>query len=236
MKTTHIIDKLSELNFDLEDLSLGDFDIIGEACAKKQRGPDSDLYKSVGAFFRPNYERGLLIYSMILNYDIQSFLEIGFGRGYGTLCAAMAMYENGGGSITTVDPRFDDNHINRLKQTFPSEWFDMIEFVPKPSQVYLEEVDNTYDFIYVDGDHMYEAVKRDWELCQDKYNRFILFDDYNPPSEPQSDDIQCYRLIDEIEDDTKELIIMDRRIFFDDRRIADEDIKYGQVLLSREES
>ena len=110
------------------------------------------------------------------------------------------------------------------------------EFVLLNSQVYLDEIDNTYDFIYVDGDHRYEAVKRDWELCQDKYNRFILFDDYNPPSEPQSDDIQCYRLIDEIEDDTKELIIMDRRIFFDDRRIADEDIKYGQVLLSREES
>ena len=29
----------------------------------------------------------------------------------------------------------------------------------------------------------------------------------------------------------KELIIMDRRIFFDDRRVKDEDIDYGQVLI-----
>ena len=36
-----------------------------------------------------------------------------------------------------------------------------------------------------------------------------------------------------VEDDSKELIIMDRRIFFDDRRIEDDDINYGQVLLTK---
>jgi len=48
-------------------------------------------------------------------------------------------------------------------------------------------------------------------------------------------DISCANLIDSIEDKSKELIIMDRRIFFDDRRIPDDEIKYGQVLLTREE-
>jgi len=232
MKTIHIVDKLRELDFELEDLTLGDFDIIGEACAKKQRSKDSDLYKSVGAFFRPNYERGLLIYSIILTYDIQSFLEIGFGRGYGTLCAAMAMYENGGGTITTIDPNFDQTHINRLKQSFPKDWFDMINFVSGFSQNYLFENDDKFDFIYIDGDHRYDAVKRDWQLCEKRYNKLLLFDDYNPVSETQATDIECYKLIDEIEDDSKELIIMDRRIFFDDRRYADDEIKYGQVLLT----
>jgi hypothetical protein len=233
MKTVNIVDKLSELNFELDDLVLGDFDVIGEWCAKKQRGRDSDLYKKAGAFFRPNYERGLLIYSLILEHDIKSFLEIGFGRGYVTLCAAMAMHENGGGTITTIDPNFDQNHIERLKQAFSKEWFDMIIFASDYSQNYLKNNKDNFDFIYIDGDHRYEAVKQDWELCKDRYNKFLLFDDYIPPKDDAPDDIQCSTLIDSIEDDSKELIIMDRRIFFDDRRIEDDDINYGQVLLTK---
>ena len=234
MKKIHIKNKLEELNFSLDDIVLGDFDLIGEWCAKKQRNRDHELYKTAGAFFRPNYERGIFIYSLILEYDIKSFLEIGFGRGYGTLCAAMAMHENGGGTITTIDPNFDQNHIERLRQAFPKEWFDMINFVSGYSQEHLSTNEEKYDFIYIDGDHRYEAVKKDWELCKDRYRKILLFDDYILSSGKQSDDIQCATLIDSIEDDSKELIIGDRRIFVDDRRWTDEQIRSGQVLLTRE--
>ena len=46
-------------------------------------------------------------------------------------------------------------------------------------------------------------------------------------------DIECSKVIDGIKDYKKELIIMDRRIFFDDRRIKDADVDYGQVLIER---
>lgn len=229
-----IVDKLSELGFALDDLTLGDFDVIGEWCAKKRRAEGSELYKKAGAFFRPNYERGLLIYSLIHEYNVKSFLEIGFGRGYGTLCAAMAMHENGGGKIVTIDPNFDNAHIDRLKQAFPKDWFDMIEFVPAYSQKYLSENNDSFDFVYIDGDHRYEAVKQDWELCKERYEKILLFDDYIPPKDDSPDDIQCSTLIDSIEDDSKQLVIMDRRIFVDDRKLADDEINYGQVLLTRE--
>ena len=147
MKQIYIEDKLKELNFSLDNLALGDFDLIGEWCAKKQRNSNSEYYKKFGAFFRPNYERGILIYTLILEYNIKSFLEIGFGRGYGTLCAAMAMQENGGGTITTIDPNFDKAHIDRLKTAFPKEWFDMINFVSAISQNYLFENDDKFDFL-----------------------------------------------------------------------------------------
>jgi hypothetical protein len=234
MQRVSIQEKLSNIGFELEDLSLGDFDVIGEWCAKKQRGRDSDLYKKVGAFFRPNYERGLLIYSLIHEYNVKSFLEIGFGRGYGTLCAAMAMHENGGGKIVTVDPNFDNAHIDRLKQAFPREWFDLINFVPGYSQEYLSDNNDPFDFVYIDGDHRYEAVKRDWELCKERYEKILLFDDYIPTNQESPDDIQCSTLIDSIEDDSKELIIMDRRIFVDDRKMSDDEINYGQVLLTKD--
>ena len=44
--------------------------------------------------------------------------------------------------------------------------------------------------------------------------------------------IECAKVIDEIDGYNKELIIMDRRIFFDDRRIPDDEIDYGQVLIT----
>tara|TARA_E500000318_G_C3548542_1_gene207807 strand:- start:70 stop:777 length:708 start_codon:yes stop_codon:yes gene_type:complete len=235
MNIVGIVEKLNDLGFEIDDFVIGDFDVIGEWCAKKQRGRDSDLYKKAGAFFRPNYERGLLIYSLIHEYNVKSFLEIGFGRGYGTLCAAMAMHENGGGKIVTIDPNFDNAHIDRLKQAFPREWFDLINFVPAYSQSYLSENDESFDFVYIDGDHRYEAVKQDWELCKDRYKKVLLFDDYHLPSKAgESSDIECAKLIDEIDDESKELIIMDRRIFVDDRKLSDAEIDYGQVLLMRE--
>ena len=50
----------------------------------------------------------------------------------------------------------------------------------------------------------------------------------------QQKDIECSKLIDEINGFEKELIIMDRRIFYDDRRVPDDKIDYGQVLLTKE--
>ena len=223
--------KLEMIDFSLEEVSLGDFDAIGEYTAKKSRDPKSDLYKSVGCFFRPNYERGILLYAMVKKYNIQSYLEIGFGRGYSAFCVAKAMTDCGiDGTITTIDPNFDEEHLKNLTKIFPSAWFKKIRFARGTSETALPEIKENFDLIYVDGDHRYEAVKKDWEMTKNKFNKFILFDDYHLSSITQKD-IECARLIDEIEDSTKELIFMDRRIFFDDRRIPDDEIKYGQVII-----
>jgi len=238
MRQINIREKLKEIGMPLEELNLGNFDQIGEYTAKKTRSPDSTLYKSVGCFFRPNYERGLLIYSLIKKYNLTSFLEIGFGRGYGTFCAAMALQENGGGKIITIDPLFSDKntkqHLDRLKDTFPREWFftNEIQYLSGYSQSILPSLNEKFDLIYIDGDHTYKATKCDWLNTKGKFNKFLLFDDYHLPTKKQKD-IECAKAIDEIDDFDKELIIMDRRIFFDDRRIPDEDIDYGQVLIER---
>tara|TARA_Y100000034_G_scaffold20628_3_gene23615 strand:- start:6279 stop:7040 length:762 start_codon:yes stop_codon:yes gene_type:complete len=235
-KTIHIKDKLEEIGIQIDrDISLGDFDSIGEYTAKRTRTRGSELYKSVGCFYRPNYERGILIYSLIKKYNVKSFLEIGFGRGYSTFCAALAMMENGGGKIVTIDPSIDEEYLKQLTKVFPPEWFNMIEFIKNRSEVTLPQIDETFDLIYIDGDHTYEGVQKDWEGTKDKFNKFLLFDDYHLPSKGHHD-IDCARLIDQIEDETKELIIMDRRIFLDDRGYSDKDIDYGQVLLTRHEN
>jgi predicted O-methyltransferase YrrM len=232
LKKIDIRKKLEEIDFDLESISLGDFDYIGEYTAKKSRNRDSELYRRAGCFFRPNYERGILIYALITKFRLDSFLEIGFGRGYASLCASMAFRDAGiDGKVVTIDPELSEEYLKNLSSFIPKELFNCITFIKQTSQNALPQISENFDLIYIDGDHRYEAVKSDWENTKDKYDKFLIFDDY-VPSEKTDDGIQCAMLIDGIEDDTKELITMDRRIFFDDRGVKDEDMDYGQVILT----
>jgi len=237
IKTVGIKEKLEDLGVQLDrDIVLGDFDTIGEYTAKRSRSRGTDLYKSVGCFYRPNYERGILIYSLIKKYNIKSFLEIGFGRGYATFCAAHAMMEADiDGRIVTVDPAIDEEQLKMLGSVFPKEWFDKIEFIKNRSDAVLPRIEESFDMVYIDGDHSYAGTKSDWEGTKDKFNKCLLFDDYHMPSKDHHD-IDCAKVIDEIDDPSKELIIMDRRIFLDDRDYPDEKVDYGQVLLTKYEN
>ena len=58
----------------------------------------------------------------------------------------------------------------------------------------------------------------------------VLFDDYHLPTKVEKD-IEVIRVVDDIDKYEKELIIGDRRMFFDDRQLPDEEIDYGQVLV-----
>ena len=235
MEKMSIQDKLRQLGVYVEDISLGDFDLIGEYTAKKSRSNDKKLYKEVGCFFRPNYERGILIYYLTRKKEFESILEIGFGRGYSTLCAAKAMCDHGiEGKITTVDPNIDEAFLKHLYKIFPNQWFEKIEFVKKTSDDFFLENKAPFDLVYIDGDHRYETVKNDWNNSKKIFKKFVLFDDYHLPTKKQKD-IECAAVIDDIQEEEfdKELIIMDRRIFFDDRGIKDKDMDYGQVLVNK---
>lgn len=230
MKKTFIIDKLNQLEVPLETLSLGEFDYIGEFTAKKSRSKDDTLFKTKGCFFRPNYERGILIYSLIKRFEIKSMLEIGLGRGYASFCAVKAMcdmgYENS--SVVSVDPNVDEKHFQSLTQVFPREWFTKLNiFKGSSADAFKQLGDQKFDLIYIDGDHRADAVFQDWNNSKDRFNKFLLFDDYSYEGKK---DIEVKTVVDSIELE-KELIILDRRIFNDDRGYTDEQINYGQVLI-----
>lgn len=233
MRKIIIQEKLKEMGVHIDDIVMGDFDVIGEYTAKKNRTPDKESYKTAGCFFRPNYERGILMYYLTRKNEFNSVLEIGFGRGYATMCMAKAMCDHGiDGKITTVDPNLNEEFLQQLGKIFPREWFEKINFVKSTGdQFYKSNPDEIFDFVYIDGDHRYEAVKNDWEYAKTHFKKFVLFDDYEV-SDKIIQDIECKKVIDDIEGYEKELIIMDRRMFFDDRRIPDDEIEYGQVLIS----
>lgn len=238
MKIVHIKQKLENLNVSLENLSLGDFDRIGEYTAKKMRSPSETLYRTVGAFFRPNFERGILVYSLIRSYGLTSLLEIGTGRGFVTFCAAKAFHDMGvEGKIVTIDPTPDEKFFNSLQQVFPSEWFKMVKFIKGTSQEVVPQLAERFDLVYIDGAHDYESTKVDLKNSNDLCNKLILCDDYHLPSKDDPG-IQCRQAIDEFDFDGNdfsepEMIRGDRRIFLDDRGYTDEQINYGQMLFSK---
>lgn len=236
MKIVRIDKKLEDIGVELDSIVMGDFDYIGEFTAKRNRSPHDSNYKKYGAFYRSNYERGILIYHLIRQFNLTSMLEIGFGRGYATFCAARAFYDAGViGKIITVDPALDEKYLNELQRVFPTDWFKYIQFAKGTSQQVLPGLNESFDLVYIDGDHTYEGTKFDWEHTKNKWNKFLLFDDYHLPTKDDPG-INCAKLIDEIDDASKELIIMDRRMFFDDRQFTDDQIDYGQVLLTKPEA
>lgn len=236
MRTLNIKQKLEEIGVSPDTVVMGDFDFIGEFTAKRDRKPDDPNYRKYGAFYRSNYERGILIYYLIRQFNLTSMLEIGFGRGYGTFCAARAFHDAGiAGKIVTIDPALDERYLQALQQVLNPEWFKYVQFAKGTSQQVLPTINETFDLVYIDGDHSYAGTKFDWDHTKDRWNKFLLFDDYHLPSKDDPG-IQCSQLIDEVDDPSKELIIMDRRMFFDDRQFTDEQINYGQVLLSKAEA
>ena len=72
------------------------FDEIGDLTALRLGGN--------GSYYRANYARGPLLYTLIAKYRPSLVLELGTGRGYGTVCMARALVDNDvDGRIITVD-------------------------------------------------------------------------------------------------------------------------------------
>ena len=239
MKIVHVKDKLDEMGVGINDINFGDFDLIAEFTAKRIRSPNDQNYRTVGAFYRSNYERGILVYNLIRRYNLQNMLEIGYGRGYVSFCAAKAFYDSGTrGNVVTIDPAASEQQVEQIAKHLAPELFAYIKLhVGKSEDVLPTMQDQKFDLVYIDGDHSYEATKSDWKLTRCLWQKFLLFDDYHLPTK-NDPGIQCNRAIDEIEwskegAEAPELVIMDRRLFVDDRKLSDDQIDYGQVLVTK---
>ena len=153
-----------------------------------------------------NYERGILLYSLIAKYKPKNVLEIGTAEGYSALCMAWAMTDYDiNGRIFTIDPKPFDVPIKReitleenpkhesimlstreLWNKFANkEWIKKIEVLTGFSGEILQKKTKEFPKMnmgFIDGHHTYEAVIHDFYafLQTASENFYLLFDDYNP--------------------------------------------------------
>ena len=155
-----------------------------------------------GENFIINYERGMLLYALITKFQPKTVLEIGTASGYSTICMAWAMNDsNIDGKIFTIDPKSHHEVLERKikmekevttlflsrhdlwKKFISTKWIEKIEVLTGYSYDVLDKKDfPKIEFSYIDGSHVYTAVKQDFfrilKIIPEKFN--ILFDDYVP--------------------------------------------------------
>jgi hypothetical protein len=236
MKTIDITTKLTSLGCPVDDMMLGDFDAIGEHTAKKARMRGTELYKTIGCYFRPNYERGLLAHAYMKRYRPKRILEIGFGRGYWTTCMAKAAYDcNVQCEIYSVDTTFDRAHIDAMSKIFPPEWLQSIRMVQGRSIDVVSKLEGgKFDLINIDGDRTHAGIKSDWNTVKDIFTQHVIFNEYHLPGSKHAgpDDFAVADVVNSIDVKyERELIVMDRLVFPDDRREPSDEKRYGQVLV-----
>jgi len=134
---------------------------------------------------------GLIHYSLILNLRPKRVLCIGSRKGFIPAMCALACQENGFGHVDFVDAGYgleNTNHWTGVawwKRVNPAGHFaflDLASWITAHIETTAEFARKTharYQYIYIDGDHSYAGVKKDYGLFWPRLERngFMAFHD-----------------------------------------------------------
>tara|TARA_R100000231_G_scaffold502_1_gene906 strand:- start:410 stop:1027 length:618 start_codon:yes stop_codon:yes gene_type:complete len=134
------------------------------------------------------------IFEMCLNYvKPKSVLEIGFYKG-GSAFIMMSLDKNL--KLTSVDPvqnvatemtgQTDFSGEEKAIQTICENFPDRFTFIRKRSQDVRPDLeDQSFDMIYIDGDHWEDGIRNDFQLMLDLDIKYGLVDDFVQPPHGQ---------------------------------------------------
>ena len=133
------------------------------------------------------------IFTLVRSLKPRKVLEVGTHLGYSTLHIAQALQLNGHGELTTVDILdVNDPHqapwtrakaLGSPAQAIAALGFaDHVTFVQSDSVEFLKTTNQTFDFIFLDGDHAAPKVYQELQLLQRvmEPGATVLLHDYFP--------------------------------------------------------
>lgn len=168
----NVLNKIS--NFDLNKLTTDD--VIKIICEFGLVRDSKPLYREYTCYMNTADELGLwqrpnqlaITIEHLLKLNIESFLEVGtYKAATFLILKEFLKLKNKNLRCLTIDiyNRFTEEYLKELN----------IEF----KQCEIKDVDLNFDLIFIDGNHSYEFVKRDFEYSLKLNPKYVLFHDIN---------------------------------------------------------
>ena len=154
-----------------------------------------------------------ILYALVRSMKPAVVVEIGSARGKSTCAIASGLRENGHGKLYAIDPHLttDWNDISSvdtltiLRRNIATLGLTkQVEIIRSSSEDAARDWSRSIDLIFIDGDHSYEGVKRDWEMFVKHVAKFgiVVFHDtiwdITPPDEWSWSDMGVPRFVDEL--------------------------------------
>jgi predicted O-methyltransferase YrrM len=167
---------------------------------------DTDFRSGLG-------DSSYLLYGLVKSAKPAVVVEIGSARGRSTCFIGTALKENGSGKLYAIDPHtpnlWNDEDSPDTYRTLSKnvEKFGLgpyVEIMRATSEEIAPQWQLPIDILFIDGDHSYEGVKRDWEVFSQFVQPFgcVIFHDtlwdLKPDPKYSRPDMGVPRFVDEL--------------------------------------